>query len=87
MSAWLTAVVARLTAAFCATTVVRSGSSTRIQPTRSPPHSSFDTEPNAITLVLSAASGGGDGASRVRSASVRSSMTATLPASAIAAMD
>ncbi len=43
-SIWLMAAVARLSAALRARTAVRSGSPTRIHPTRSPPHSSFETE-------------------------------------------
>ena len=80
--------VPRLSAALRAMIADRSGSAARIQPTRSPPHSTLETEPTATTRVLSAASGGGAacrGAPSMRSARVRSSTTVTRPASAIAA--
>ena len=43
-SAWLTALVARLSAAFWARTAVRSGSPARIHPTRSPAWSDYPVE-------------------------------------------
>lgn len=77
--------VARFSAAFRATSAASSRASpTRIQPIRSPPHSSFDTDPTAITQGLSEASGkarvpppGND-----KSASAMSSITTTRSASA-----
>ena len=47
--------VPRLSAALRAMIADRSGSAARIQPTRSPPHSTLETEPTATTRVLSAA--------------------------------
>jgi hypothetical protein len=80
--------VARFRPVFTARTEERSEpEEVRIQPTRSPPQSSLDTDPTASTSGLSAASGAGaNAAERHRSASVRSSITVTRPASATAAM-